>query len=177
MSDQTAPGRTAGGGSEVGARALQPELRLQHARDQAWRALSRRERTAAELRQMLAGRRVAPALIEQVVGEMIAQGYVDDAAYARRFAEDRRHLDAWGAERIERRLLAAGVAPKHVAAAVAGLDDELEAALVLLRRRVPRAPQTPRERDRALGLLLRKGYDAELAYDAVRRHAGADEAF
>lgn len=171
---------------EMGARALDPELRLQHARDAAWRALSRRERTEAELRRLLAGKRVEPALVERVVGELVEQGYVDDAAYARRFAEDRRRLDAWGAGRIERRLLAAGVAPEHVAAALdhaadggvsEGLDSELEAALALLRRRVPHPAQTPRERDRALGLLLRKGYEAELAYDAVRRHAGADEAF
>jgi regulatory protein len=36
------------------------------------------------------------------------------------------------------------------------------------------APTTPRERDRALGMLVRKGYELELAHDALRRHAGAD---
>jgi regulatory protein len=45
----------------------------------------------------------------------------------------------------------------------------------LLARRFPAPPQTPRERDRALGVLVRKGYGLELAHDAVRRHAGADE--
>jgi regulatory protein len=68
------------------------------------------------------------------------------------------------------------VAPEHVAAAVGEQDheDELEAALALLRRRVPSVPQTPRERDRALGMLVRKGYQLELAYDALRRYAGVD---
>ena len=45
-------------------------------------------------------------------------GYVDDARYAQRFAEDRRRLDGWGAERIEQRLRALGVEPDVVAAAV-----------------------------------------------------------
>jgi regulatory protein len=148
---------------------------VQHGRDLAWAALDRRERTEAELRWLLTGKRVEPWVIDEVVGELVEQGYVDDAGYARRFAEDRRRLDAWGAERIERRLLAAGVAPEHIAAALGDGEGELEAALALLRHRVPQPPSTPRERDRALGLLLRKGYDAELAYDAVRRHAGADE--
>ena len=40
------------------------------------------------------------------VAELRHLGYLDDARYAQRFAEDRRTLDAWGAERIERRLLA-----------------------------------------------------------------------
>jgi regulatory protein len=146
---------------------------VQQGRDVAWAAINRRERTEAELRWLLAGKRVDPAVIDEVVGELVEQGYVDDAGYARRFAEDRRRLDAWGAERIERRLLAAGVAPEHIAAALGDGEGELDAALALLRRRVPQPPATLRERDRALGLLLRKGYEPELAYDAVRRHAGA----
>src|SRR3954453_771222 len=110
---------------------------VQHARDLAWVALNRRERTEAELRWLLTGKRAHPDAVEQVVGELVEQGYLDDASYARRFAEDRRRLDSWGAERIERRLLAAGVAPEHIAAALGDGEGELDAALALLRRRVP----------------------------------------
>jgi regulatory protein len=157
----------------VGARLLDPEARLQHARDLAWGALARRDRTVAELRTILAGKRVEPELIAQVVQEVAKQGYLDDERYARVFAEDRRRLDGWGTERIERRLLGLGVAPQTVAAAVGGrsAEAELEAALDLLRRRAPAPARTPLERDRQLRLLLRRGYASELAYDAVRRHA------
>jgi len=157
-----------------------PEARLQHARDLAWRALNRRERTEAEMARHLAGKRVEPAAIETVLGELREQGYLDDASYARRFAEDRRRLDAWGAERIERRLRSLGIDPELIAAAVGEQDagGEMEAALEILARRFPEPPQTPRERDRALGVLLRKGYGLELAHDALRRHAGVhDEIF
>jgi regulatory protein len=109
-----------------------------------------------------------------VLDELRAGGYVDDASFARRFAEDRRHLDGWGSERIARRLQALGVDREHVAAALAeGDHDDLEAAVTLLARRFPVPPATPRERDRALGHLVRKGYELELAHDALRRHAGA----
>jgi regulatory protein len=150
---------------------------VQHARELAWAALNRRERTEAELRWLLTGKRAYPEAIEEVIRELVEQGYVDDASYARRFAGDRRRLDAWGSERIERRLLAAGVAPEHIAAALGDGGGEFEAAMALLRRRMPDPPSTLQERDRALGLLLRKGYGRELAYDAVRRHAGATEEF
>jgi regulatory protein len=157
-----------------------PEARLQHARDLAWRALNRRERTVAELARLLAAKRVEPAAIETVVSELREQGYLDDASYAQRFAEDRRRLDDWGAERIERKLLALGV-DREVVAAVVGEQEpaeELEAALAILARRFPEPPATPRDRDRALGVLLRKGYELELAHDAIRRHAGVrDELF
>jgi regulatory protein len=165
------------GHAPAGERRLDPEARLEHARAVAWRALNRRDRTELELRGVLAGKRVAPEDANVVMGELLDGGFVDDAGFARRFAEDRRRLDAWGAERIERRLRALGVAPEHVAAAVGEQDGsgELEAALALLRRRVPAVPATPRERDRALGMLVRKGYELELAYDALRRHAGVEE--
>jgi len=163
----------------AGERLTDPAERLERARALAWRALDRRERTELELRGILAGKRVAPEEAALVVGELVEGGFVDDASYALRFADDRRRLDAWGSDRIERKLRQLGVAPDLIAAALAEQphEDELGAALALLRRRVPDPPATPRDRDRALGILVRKGYDLELAHDAVRRHAGADESW
>jgi regulatory protein len=145
----------------------------QKAFDVAWRALSHRDRTEAELQQAFLKARVEPGLAGEVLDELREGGYVDDASFARRFAEDRRNLDGWGSERIARRLHALGVARAHAAAALDGDHDDLGAAVALLERRFPVPPATPRERDRALGHLLRKGYELELAHDALRRHAGA----
>jgi regulatory protein len=155
------------------ARLLDPEMRVQHGRDLAWKALNRRERTVAEMARLLAGKRVEPAVIDEVVGELIEQGYLDDAGFAQRFAEDRRRLDGWGTERIERRLRTLGIDPDALAAALGaqGHTEELEAAVALLRRRFPVPPSTPRDCERALGMLVRKGYGLDLAHDALRRHA------
>src|SRR3954452_16332419 len=122
-----------------------PEARLQHARDVAWRALNRRERTVTEMARLLADKRVEPSAIDTVLGELREQGYLDDASYAQRFAEDRRRLDAWGADRIERKLLSLGVDRELIAAALADRDHagEMAAALELLARRFPTPPQTP----------------------------------
>ena len=149
-------------------------MRLQHARDVAWRALNRRDHTVAEVARILARKRAEPAVIDAVVGELCEQGYLDDARFAHRFAEDRRRLDGWGAERIEQRLRALGVAAElvHDAVSIQDHEGELEAALALLRRRFPAPPATPRDCERALGMLVRKGYELELAHDAIRRHAG-----
>jgi len=144
--------------------------RLQHALDLAYRFLGHRDRTVAEVRERLSAEGIEPAVVDDVVQELHHLGYLDDARYAQRFAEDRRTIDAWGAERIERRLLAVGVDAALIAAALDERDtgEELEAALAVLRRRFERPPAHDRDRDRALGLLVRKGYELELAYDAVR---------
>ncbi len=154
------------------ASARDPEIALQYARDIAWRALNRRDRSVEEMRTMLAGKRVEPASIDQVVAELAELGHLDDARYAQRFTEDRRRLDAWGDERIARRLRVLGVAAEHIerASAESGEGDEMERATALLRRRFPQPPADDRERSRAWGLLVRRGYDSEVAYEAIRRY-------
>lgn len=137
----------------------------------AFRHLGRRDRTEAELRRHLAAKDAGEAETDAAIAEVARMGYLDDARYARTFAEDRRKLDGWGTERIERRLLELGVDGEHVAAALGDRDGagELEAALELLRRRFrDDVLGGQRERERALGMLVRKGYELELAYDAVR---------
>jgi regulatory protein len=160
-----------------GGAAIDPELRLQHALDLAFRHLTRRERTVLEMRRYLEGKRVEPSAIDAALAQLEREGYVDDARFARQFADDKRLLEEWGADRIERRLLALGVPPQLVREAVAVRDrgGELDAARALLRRRFPALGDDPRERQRAYGVLVRKGYDPELAWDAIRAHAGGGD--
>jgi regulatory protein len=157
--------------------ALDPELRLQHALDLAFRFLGGRDRTVLEMRRFLEGKRVEPRAIDDTLARLERDGYLDDARFARQFAEDKRLLEEWGADRIERRLLTLGVSPALVRDAVAVRDRgcELDAARALLRRRFPALGDDPGERRRAYGVLVRKGYDQELAWDAIRAHAGADD--
>jgi regulatory protein len=152
-----------------------PPNGAERALELAYRHLGRRDRTEAQLRAHLDGRGIGAEAVEATLTELREQGYVDDARFARRFAEDRRRLDGWGAERIRRRLLEQGVAESLVAEALpapdpdaSGTDPELVAALEVLASRVREPPCDERTRSRALGLLVRRGYELELAYDAVR---------
>ena len=146
--------------------------RLQAALDKAYRFLGHRDRTVAEMRRHLLKKEVDEDVVDAVVAELVAQDYLDDARFAQRFVEDRVRLDGWGSDRIERKLVELGVEREHVAAALRGRDfgTELDAALALLQRRWREPPATDRDRDRALGFLVRKGYDLEIAYDAIREH-------
>ena len=137
-------------------------------------ALSARERTVAEMRAYLERKRVEPEDIDQAIAELEAAELLDDARYAQRYAEDKRSIERWGCERIERDLLRRGIAQEHVEAAVSvhGPTDELAAALDLLTERRISPPRDDRERDRAWRMLVRKGYGPDLAYEAVRAHGG-----
>jgi regulatory protein len=104
-----------------------------------------------------------------VIALLTEAGAIDDAGFARRYAEDKRVLAGWGPDRIARALEARGVARELVEAALEGDDDaaQLDRAAGLLFER-GLACGTERERERALGLLVRRGFSLELAYDAVR---------
>src|ERR1700754_2215506 len=145
----------------------------QRALDLAYRALNRRERTVFELRGYLEDKLVEPDEIDRTVGELEAAGFLDDARFAQLFAEDKRSLGQWGSERISRDLARRGVAPDLIEAALGGhgREDELAAAISLLAARVPEPPVDDRSRDRAWRMLVRKGYEPELAYDALRAYA------
>jgi regulatory protein len=144
----------------------------QRAFERALKSISVRERTESEVRAFLMQRGYEAPVIADVVRALREERLVDDAGYARRFVEDRRLLDQWGSERIARDLERRGVAAELVEAALAGIDaqDELGTAIELLDRRFPMPFDGDRERDKAWRLLVRRGYEPELAYSAVRRH-------
>ncbi len=137
----------------------------------AYAYLNRRERTVAEVRARLAKAECGVEEADAAIAELLEFGNLDDARYARVFIEDKRNLESWGTERIQRGLLARGVDREVVAAELTAATDaqgsDLDRALELLRRR-PAPSDDPRERERAFGMLVRKGYDSEVAGDAVR---------
>jgi regulatory protein len=139
----------------------------------AYRYLNRRERTVAEMRARLEREQDIPEATRDVaIAELLDYGYLDDARYARVFAQDRRNLDQWGTDRITRTLRERGIDRDLITAALSQIADaeegtELDRAVALLHQRFPAGPTSPRDRDRAFGVLIRKGYESELSADAV----------
>jgi regulatory protein len=134
------------------------------------RHLGTREHSVAELRHRLERAGLAEPAIDAAIDIVRGQGYLDDERYARMLAEDRRALDGWGVQRIRARLESAGIERDLIDATLAGYDaaSELDAACALLERRCRQALDSDRERQRAFAILVRAGYDAEIAYDAIR---------
>jgi regulatory protein len=113
-----------------------------------------------------------------VIRELVETGYLDDARYARLYAEDKRRLEQWGSARIRRELVRRGIESELIDAAIASdgaavssAESELERAITLLQQRFPDPPRERRARERALGLLVRRGYPPELAIDAITAYS------
>lgn len=135
-------------------------------------ALRRRERTVAEMHAWLRERSVPEDLVDDVISDLIEVGELDDDRFAHAFAADKRELSGWGSARIEAALVDRGLERSLAEAASAEERDaqlERAAGLVLSRHGVP---GDEAEWARALSFLTRRGYDYELAYDAIRRAEG-----
>jgi len=132
-------------------------------------ALRRKERSSAELASWLGRRGFGAEEVEGAISSLVEAGELDDERFARRYADDKRELVGWGAERIRAALAKRGVERACIERALE--DDsraaQLERAAALLERR-GQALAAESDLARALGFLTRRGYDYEIAYEAVR---------
>jgi regulatory protein len=138
----------------------------------ALKALNRREHSIAEIEQKLADRGFDRDEIEDAVGELVLTGALDDARFARAFTADKRELGGWGPERIAGVLAEKGVSQELIDECCGGEEREelVERARALLTERGA-SFEDDRERAKALGFLTRRGFDYEVAYDAIRAAA------
>ena len=137
-------------------------------------AIARKERTAAELRDLLLGRGVDPEVAAEVLERLAAIGELDDRRFALSFAADKRELRGWGPERIRGALIGRGVDAALADEAAGGEDPGAladRAASLLAARGEPLDDDG--SRGRALAYLARRGFDYEVAYEAVRRTTAA----
>ena len=133
-------------------------------------ALRVKERTTGELAALLERRGYHPQEVADAISRLADAGELDDARFARRYAEDKRELRGWGPERIRAALEARGVPSALGEAALEADTHEAQVgrARELLEARA-RPLGTEADRARALGFLARRGYDYEIAHEAIRR--------
>lgn len=133
-------------------------------------ALGRKERTLAEMRALLSARGVGAEDAEAAIARLLELGELDDERFARRFAEDKRELRGWGPERIAAALAQRGVPAEAIEQVTAGWSPagQIERAAALLAER-GQPLDDDRARSRALAFLVRRGYESEVAYAAIRQ--------
>ena len=107
--------------------ALRAEAAAARVLADAYRLLGHRARSQAELHRRLLDKGHAADEVASVLERLTAEGLLDDAAFARAFAADKRRLSRWGSERITRALAQAGVADEHIRAALTATTAEVVA--------------------------------------------------
>ncbi len=160
------------------ARAVDQVVATNRTRKAALGLLGRRPYSQAELADRLRGKNHAPSSVKSVLKELVANGWIDDAAYGRKVADEvirkpasRRYLKS----RLEARQIAPQLAEQIAKEAVTGIDP-VEAALSLARRRLGSMAGLPvaTVQRRVAGTLARRGFDEDVI-DGVLIRLGIGE--
>lgn len=147
------------------------------AREQCLRLLTRRARSAAELRQRLRTVGYEQNIIESVLTDLERAGLVDDADFARAWVAERTAAGT-GRHRLQWELRRKGVREDLIRQAVAELaeeDRELEQALALAQRKIRGQAAAGPTLLRLRRFLLGRGYGFEVVEQVMRRLASQED--
>jgi len=131
---------------------------FERARDFAYRLLSYRGRSEAELTQRLQSKEFEPSVVKDVLDHLRAYGYIDDLSLAREWVRQRLAHRPAGRILLIHELRRKGIDAGDVELALNsfGRDEELATALALARKKIQR--HGPGYRDKLPMFLQRRGF-------------------
>lgn len=150
------------------------EKELTRARNAAYRFLTCRPRSSAEIEAKLRDKGFDEAVIHTTLSGLTRLGYLDDEKFARLWAESRVRFRAFGRRRIDRELREKGIDPSIVREALDGVftvDKEIDIAEKAAAGKVKGMQRLDREtrRRRLAGFLERKGFPYDVIRDVLKK--------
>jgi regulatory protein len=146
---------------------------VQKVRDSFFDYLSRRDHGSAELKQKALRKGYSPEVIDPVLEEFSSRGYLDDLAFAKKFAAEKAELKQWGPNKIRSALYQKGVGKKNVEKAVQIAVDNLDqhqicVDLLLKRRRhFLRESDSLKRKQKIYRYLAGKGFSSAVIHKAT----------
>jgi regulatory protein len=139
------------------------------AHEAALRLLSHRQRSENEMRTRLAMRGIEPGAIDDEIERLQRAGLLDDEKFARAWVEDRKRIAPRGRRMLRYELLGRGIEPESAELATQEVDDR-ETAIELARSRARKSTAMDYGTffSKIGGFLRRRGFDYEVAAEAVR---------
>ena len=147
--------------------ALQLESEKRSALDRALTHISTSQKTEKQIRDYLTGKGYLPAVVEYVLEKMRGYDFVNDGAYAEKYAEEK--SKAKGKLLIKMELRAKGVSELDTERALDTIDGEeqVEAATRILQKYMRGKELDAQNLQKGYRYLLSKGFDYETAKSAL----------
>ncbi len=146
---------------------------LTRAKNAAYRYLTFRQRSRAEVVQKLREKEFDPSVIQTVLADLTRLGYINDEQFAAQWASSRVRLRGYGRRRIEQELKDKGLDRDVVRKALEEIVDtetERETARKEADKKLNTMKLQDREtrRRRLAGFLERKGFPYDIIRDILR---------
>jgi len=139
------------------------EEQLHEARQYAFLLLSYKARTKSELTQRLTRKGFSPDVVSRTLQRLAELKMVDDAGFAKRFAEDRIAIGHKGKWRVRGELLKRGINRQQIDAAIEQAPDETAAAREVAEKYLSRNRRLEPAvlKRRLYALLARRGFSPD----------------
>lgn len=140
---------------------LKDTAKLDKAYDRALNYIAIRRRSEWEVREYLKRKEYDPEITEEILNRLSLKNYIDDAAFARAWVENRRLLKAVSKRRLQQELRAKRVSDDIIQQVVQGDEtDERQVLRELVERKRSRYP----DKLKLMQYLARQGY----GYDDIK---------
>ena len=153
---------------------------VHRAKQQAYRLLAYRSQTSSELRDRLQRRGYTAPIIDEVLCQLVSDGYIDDHKIALDWARYRLQTKPLGRRRLSWELQKRGIPSESVEEVLREVYrefDERTLAEQVARKRLTskELPRSPRERRRYARYLFSLGFDADTVAAALATLCSLDE--
>lgn len=130
-----------------------------------------RDRSHKEVEQKLMEMRMIPQAREQIIIQLMQEGYLNEERFARSFARGKFRIKKWGRVKIIQELKLRDISEPIIRLALTEIEEEqyMEALEELMEKKQRLLTESdPYKRKRkVIEFLLRKGYESHLVFDMV----------
>jgi regulatory protein len=129
------------------------------------------ERCHQELKQKMYGWNMYGSDIDQLITQLIEEGFLNEERYAKALAGGKFRQKGWGRKKIENTLKMKGISGYLLSAAMKEIDgDDYKKKLVLLlekKKRTLKSETVMNEKQKLARFAIGKGYEPEMVWVAV----------
>lgn len=130
------------------------------------------ERCHKEVRQKLWDMKMIPQAIDQIIGHLIAENFLNEERFAQSFARGKFNIKKWGRNRIVQELKFRNISKYNITTALKEINDSdyLETLDILAKKRVAAITETnlQKRRKKLADYLLYRGWESHLVYEKIK---------
>ena len=131
------------------------------------------ERCQSEVRQKLREWQIEPQKAEQLIKELVSNGFVNDERFAKVFARGRFKIKSWGIAKITNELKKRGISDNCIAKALKEIDTEAyqETLTKLAQQWLSKQKTEPEfvRKQKLFRYLISKGYQIDEVWDFINK--------
>lgn len=130
------------------------------------------ERCHKEVRQKLRDMKMIPQAIDQIMGHLIAENFLNEERFAQSFTRGKFNIKKWGRNRIVQELKLRNISKYNITVALKEINDTdyLETLDILAKKRIATITENnvQKRRKKLADYLLYRGWESHLVYEKIK---------